>query len=439
MPLLDSSRERRLLWLLARTQFTVIMDFMVMMPLGPQIMHTFGIGPAAFATAVSVYSLCSGASGLLAATYVDRFDRRRLLLTVYGLFTLANLACALSGSYSMLLFARAFAGVTGGVLGSIIMAVLSDVIPPARRGAATGVVMSSFALAAMAGVPAGIAIGAHFGWSAPFFLLTALTVLIWLGARRTIPPLAEHLAGNRSQTLGEVLSGLWRLLTNPRHLRAFVLTFVMMGSHMLVIPFISPVLVANHGVPPQNLSWLYVAGGAASFFSSRAVGKLADRYGRRRVFVGAALLAFIPVLVMTHLPDWPFIGMLLFFPFFMVILSSRMVPMQALMTTVPAPQVRGAFLSANSAVMSVGTGVGAWLGGLLLSGGASGRIEGYGLNGWLAVAAGLFCVFWVSQVKGSDAQGDPSLAASPAAPASAAPAGASGPQTVPQAPRAEKA
>nr|WP_311529563.1 MFS transporter [uncultured Ralstonia sp.] len=433
MPLLDSSRERRLLWLLALTQFTVIMDFMVMMPLGPQIMHTFGIGPAAFATAVSVYSLCSGASGLLAATYVDRFDRRRLLLTVYGLFTLANLACALSGSYSMLLLARAFAGLTGGVLGSIIMAVLSDVIPPARRGAATGVVMSSFALAAMAGVPVGIAIGAHFGWSAPFFLLTALTVLIWLGARQTIPPLAEHLVGKRSQTLGEILTGLWQLLTNPRHLRAFVLTFVMMGSHMMVIPFISPVLVANHGVSPQDLSWLYVAGGAASFFSSRAVGKLADRYGRRRVFVGAALLAFIPVLVMTHLPDWPFIGMLLFFPFFMVILSSRMVPMQALMTTVPAAQVRGAFLSANSAVMSVGTGVGAWAGGLLLSGGAGGRIEGYGLNGWLAVAAGLFCVFWVRQVKGSDAHGDPSLAA-PSAPS--APSGA---QTVPHAPQAEKA
>ncbi|PLT16206.1 MULTISPECIES: MFS transporter [Ralstonia] len=430
MPLLDPSRERRLLWLLALTQFTVIMDFMVMMPLGPQIMHTFGIGPAAFATAVSVYSLCSGASGLLAATYIDRFDRRRLLLTVYGLFTLANLACALSGNYAMLLFARAFAGVTGGVLGSIILAVLSDVIPPARRGAATGVVMSSFALAAMAGVPVGIAIGAHFGWSAPFFLLTALTVLIWLGARQTVPPLAGHLADKRSQTFGDVLVNLWRLLTNPGHLRAFVLTFVMMGSHMLVIPFISPVLVANHGVAPQDLSWLYVAGGAASFFTSRAVGKLADRYGRRRVFVAATLLACIPVLVMTHLPDWPFVGMLLFFPCFMVVLSSRMVPMQALMTTVPNPQVRGAFLSANSAVMSVGTGVGAWLGGLLLGNGAAGHIQGYGLNGWLAVAAGLFCVFWISQVKGSDERGDPSLAA---------PAGPSAPQPVPQAPQAEKA
>lgn len=412
-----------MLWLLALTQFTVIMDFMVMMPLGPQIMHTFGIGPAAFATAVSVYSLCSGVSGLLAATYTDRFDRRRLLLTVYGLFTLANLACALSGSYAMLLFARAFAGLTGGVLGSLVLAILSDVVPPARRGAATGVVMSSFALAAMAGVPVGIALGAHLGWTAPFFLLTALTALTWLGARQTIPPLTEHLSGT-SQTLGQILAGLWQLLSNPRHLRAFALTFVMMGSHMLVIPFISPVLVANHGVAPQDLSWLYVAGGAASFFTSRAVGKLADRYGRRRVFMVAALLAFIPVLVMTHLPDWPFIGMLLFFPCFMVVLSSRMVPMQALMTTVPAPQVRGAFLSANSAVMSVGTGAGAWLGGLLLSTGAGGRIEGYGLNGWLAVAAGLLCVFWVRQVKGADERGDPSLVTSSAP---------SAPQTVPHA------
>ena len=430
MPLLEPTRERRLLWLLALTQFTVIMDFMVMMPLGPQIMHTFGIGPAAFATAVSVYSLCSGASGLLAATYTDRFDRRRLLLAVYGLFTLANLACALSNSYAMLLFARAFAGVTGGVLGSIIMAVLSDVIPPARRGAATGVVMSSFALAAMAGVPVGVALGAHLGWTAPFFLLTALTVLIWLGARQTVPPLTAHLTGTR-QTPSEILTGLWHLLTHPRHLRAFLLTFVMMGSHMLVIPFISPVLVANHGVAPQDLAWLYVAGGAASFFSSRAVGKLADRYGRRRVFVAAALLAFIPVLVMTHLPDWPFIGMLLFFPCFMVVLSSRMVPMQALMTTVPNPQVRGAFLSANSAVMSVGTGVGAWVGGLLLSNGAGGHIAGYGLNGWLAVAAGLFSVFWVSQVKGSDERGDPSLA-TPAAPQSV-------PHAVPQAAQSDQA
>ncbi|AXV72708.1 MFS transporter [Ralstonia solanacearum] len=397
-----------MLWLLALTQFTIIMDFMVMMPLGPQIMHTFGIGPAAFAAAVSAYSWCSGASGLLAATYIDRFDRRRLLLTVYALFSLSNLACALAGTFPLLLAARAFAGLSGGVLGAVILAIVSDVVPPARRGAATGVIMSSFALAAVAGVPIGIALGAHLGWAAPFFLLTALTALFWLGARQTVPPLTAHLRED-GHSLGQILGGLWQLLTHPHHLRAFVLTFVMMSSHMMVIPFISPVLVANHGIAPQDLSWLYVAGGAATFFTSRAVGRLADRYGRRRVFVAAALLSFIPVLVMTHLPAWPFIGMLLFFPCFMVILSSRMVPMQALMTTVPAPQVRGAFLSANNAVMSIGTGCGAWLGGLLLSTGAGGQIDGYGFNGWVAVVASLFCVLWIRGIKGSDAHGDPSM------------------------------
>ncbi|AST28867.1 MFS transporter [Ralstonia pseudosolanacearum] len=408
MPPLAPQHERRLLWLLALTQFTIIMDFMVMMPLGPQIMHTFGIGPAAFAAAVSAYSWCSGASGLLAATYIDRFDRRRLLLTVYALFSLSNLACALAGTFPLLLAARAFAGLSGGVLGAVILAIVSDVVPPARRGAATGVIMSSFALAAVAGVPIGIALGAHLGWAAPFFLLTALTALFWLGARQTVPPLTAHLRED-GHSLGQILGGLWQLLTHPHHLRAFVLTFVMMSSHMMVIPFISPVLVANHGIAPQDLSWLYVAGGAATFFTSRAVGRLADRYGRRRVFVAAALLSFIPVLVMTHLPAWPFIGMLLFFPCFMVILSSRMVPMQALMTTVPAPQVRGAFLSANNAVMSIGTGCGAWLGGLLLSTGAGGQIGGYGFNGWVAVVASLFCVLWIRGIKGSDAHGDPSM------------------------------
>lgn len=408
MPTLAPQHERRLLWLLALTQFTIIMDFMVMMPLGPQIMRTFGIGPAAFAAAVSAYSWCSGASGLLAATYIDRFDRRRLLLAVYALFSLSNLACALAGTFPLLLAARAFAGLSGGVLGSVILAIVSDVVPPARRGAATGVIMSSFALAAVAGVPIGIALGAHLGWAAPFFLLTVLTALFWLGARQAVPPLTAHLRAG-SHSLGQILGGLWQLLSHPHHLRAFVMTFVMMSSHMMVIPFISPVLVANHGIAPQDLSWLYVAGGAATFFTSRAVGRLADRYGRRRVFVAAALLSCIPMLVMTHLPAWPFIGMLLFFPCFMVILSSRMVPMQALMTTVPAPQVRGAFLSANSAVMSIGTGCGAWLGGLLLSTGAGGHIDGYGFNGWVAVVASLFCVLWIHRIKGSDAHGDPSM------------------------------
>ncbi|HYS63668.1 MAG TPA: MFS transporter [Paraburkholderia sp.] len=409
---ISTKHERRLLWLLALTQFTIIMDFMVMMPLGPQIMHAFSITPAAFATAVSAYSWCSGLSGLFAATYIDRFDRRRLLLTVYALFALSNLACALADSFALLLAARAFAGITGGVLGSVIMAIVSDVIPVQRRGAATGTIMTAFSLAAIAGVPAGVMLGAHFSWAAPFFLLVALSLIVWFAGRQLVPPLAEHLS-RRQPALGEVLPDLWRLLSNPRHLNAFALTFMMMVAHMLVIPFISPVLVANHGVAPAQLSWLYMAGGAATFFTSRRVGRFADRFGTRRVFRIAVVLSFLPVLFVTHLPDLPFYALVLFFPFFMVLLSSRMVPMQALLTTVPEPARRGAFLSANSALQALGTGCGAWIGGLMLGSSPGGQIVGYGTVGWAGVGVALLGVFWISRVQGaqSDAPGSGILAA----------------------------
>ncbi|WP_321933502.1 MFS transporter [Paraburkholderia sp. J8-2] len=410
-------RERTLLWLLALTQFTVIMDFMVMMPLGPQIMHAFAITPAAFATAVSAYSLCSGLSGLLAATYIDRFDRRRLLQVAYALFALSNLACALATNFHLLLAARAFAGLTGGILGSIVMAIVSDVIPAARRGAATGIIMTAFSIAAIAGVPAGVLLGAHYGWSAPFLLLVALSVAIWLAGSRVVPSLTEHL-GQRTP-LAQVLPNLWQLLTLPRHLKAFALTFTMMAGHMLVIPFIAPMLVGNHGVAPQQLSWLYMAGGAATFMTSRAVGRLADRYGKRRVFRVMALVSLAPVLFVTHLPTLPFFALVAFFALFMISMSGRMVPMQALLTTIPEPARRGAFLSANSAVQALGTGIGAWLGGQWLTNGAHGAIIGFGQNGWIAAALTCVAVLWVARVRGAteDAPNDVAAPAASVAPA----------------------
>ncbi|MEX3948970.1 MFS transporter [Paraburkholderia sp. EG287B] len=416
-------RERTLLWLLALTQFTVIMDFMVMMPLGPQIMHAFAITPAAFATAVSAYSLCSGLSGLLAATYIDRFDRRRLLQVAYALFALSNLACALATNFHLLLAARAFAGLTGGVLGSIVMAIVSDVIPAARRGAATGVIMTAFSIAAIAGVPAGVLLGAHYGWSAPFMLLVVLSVAIWLAGSRVVPSLTAHL-GQRTP-LAHVLPNLWRLLTLPRHLKAFALTFTMMAGHMLVIPFIAPMLVGNHGIAPQQLSWLYMAGGAATFVTSRAVGRLADRYGKRRVFRVMALVSLVPVLFVTHLPTLPFLALVAFFALFMISMSGRMVPMQALLTTIPEPARRGAFLSANSAVQALGTGIGAWLGGQWLTNGAHGAIIGFGQNGWIAAALTCVAVLWVSRVRGAseDVPNDVAVSAS-AVPAAATAAAA---------------
>jgi len=395
LPLSDS-RERLVLWLLALIQFTVIMDFMVMMPLSPQLMHAFDISAAQFSGAVSAYAWCAGLSGLLAATYIDRFERKRLLLTVFMLFNLSNLACALAPSFHVLVLSRAFAGLTGGVLGAIGMAIIGDLIPPQRRGAATGIVMTSFSMAAIAGVPLGVGLAARFGWQSPFYLLVVFSLAIWLLAMFVLPALTAHMA--QRVPLARVLPDLVGLFRVPSHLRAFLLSFVTMLSGMLVIPFISPVLVGNHGVRPGDIMWIYLAGGLATFFTSRMIGTWADRAGKHRVFRIMGLFSLLPVLGITHLPHLPLLALIALFPFFMVAMSGRNVPLQALMTTVPEPQRRGAFLSANAAVMQIGTGLGALLGGQWLHTDAAGHIAGYGINGWVGAALALFSVWWVSRV-----------------------------------------
>lgn len=394
---LTPARERLVLWLLALTQFTVIMDFMVMMPLAPQLMQAFAITPAAVSGAVSAYAWCAGLSGLLAAMYIDRFDRKRLLLWMFALFTLSNLACAVAPNFHVLVLSRAFAGVTGGVLGAIIMAIIGDLIPGHRRGAATGIVMTSFSLAAVAGVPTGVMLAAHFGWASPFYLLVVFSVVIWALAARALPSMVDHLT--HPVPLSAVLPNLIGLYSVPNHLRAFALSFVNMTTGMLVIPFISPVLVANLGVKPAEITYVYLAGGLATLVSARLVGKWSDRAGAHKVYRYLALLSVVPMMFMTHMPVMPLIAVVLFFPFFMTAVSGRTIPLQALMTTVPEPARRGAFLSANAAIQQLGSGVGALLGGLTLTTDAAGHILGYGLNGWLAAGLTVFSVLWVGSVR----------------------------------------
>jgi predicted MFS family arabinose efflux permease len=396
---LTPARERIVLWLLALTQFTVIMDFMVMMPLAPQLMRAFAIEPAAVSGAVSAYAWCAGISGLAAAMYIDRFDRKKLLLVVFALFTLSNLACAAAPNFHVLVLSRAFAGLSGGILGAIVMAIIGDLIPANRRGAATGIVMTSFSMASVLGVPTGVMLAAHYGWASPFYILVICSLPILLLAARVLPALDSHLPNNTP--LSAVLPNLLALYKKREHLKAFLLSVVNMMTGMMVIPFISPVLVNNVGLQPAEITYVYLAGGLATFFTARRIGTWSDRYGAQKVYRIVSLLFILPVLFITHMPTLPLVGVMLFFPFFMVLASGRNIPMQALMTTVPEPARRGAFLSANAAIQQVGTGVGALLGGLTLHTQASGHIAGYGLNGWIAAGLALLTVLWVGQVRGA--------------------------------------
>ena len=408
-PVLSARRESMLLWLLAFTQFTVIMDFMVMMPLSPQLMRAFQVGPSAISGAVSAYAWCAGLSGLLAATYIDRFSRKKLMLTMFCLFTLSNLGCALAPTFHALVIARAFAGLTGGVLSSITMAIIADVIPAQRRGAATGIVMTSFGMAAVAGVPAGVMLGAHYNWAAPFFLLVLMSVLIWTCAFFILPALDAHLADG-VRKLRDIVPDLLGLFKIQRQRDAFLLSGINMLGSMMVIPFIAPTLVGNLGVQPVDMTWVYLCGGAAALASSRWLGRMADRFGALTTFRIAILWSIVPALLLTHLVPLPMALIVLTFVLFMTSMSARNIPMQALLTTIPAPSQRGAFLSVNSAIQQLGTGLGAWLGGQFLTTDSAGHIAGYGVNGWIAAAIALFASFWVLRLRA------PHAVTAPAAP-----------------------
>ena len=271
--------------------------------------------------------------------------------------------------------------------------------------------MTSFSLAAVVGVPAGVMLAAHFGWASPFYLLVLFSLVIWALGARTLPSITGHLT--QRVPLSAVLPNLIGLYRVPNHLKAFALSFVNMMTGMLVIPFISPVLVNNLGVKPAEITYVYLAGGLATLVSARMVGKWSDRAGAHKVYRYLALLSVLPMMFVTHMPAMPLVAIILFFPFFMTAVSGRTIPLQALMTTVPDPSKRGAFLSANSAIQQLGSGVGALLGGLTLHTDAAGHILGYAWNGWIAAGLTVFSVLWVGKVA-SAVEATPATPATPA-------------------------
>lgn len=389
LPHLELERERPLLAVLAGIQFTHIVDFMIMMPLGPQFMELFGIGPAQFSLLVSSYTLSAGVVGLVAALFIDRFDRRHALLALYAGFIAATLACGTAPGYGWLLAARAAAGACGGLLGASVFAIVGDVIPESRRGAAMGTVMSAFSLAAVAGVPIGLVLANAYGWRAPFLFLSAVSLAIFAFAPRRVPRLRRHVhhAAGRS-----ALARLAEVVGHRNHLRAFALVTALTLSAFTVIPFISPYMVANVGLTLDDLPLIYLAGGLMTLFTARWIGRLADRHGKRRVFSATALLSLVPILLVTHLPAAPLGVAIAVTTLFMVLVSGRFVPAMALITASVEPRLRGSFMSVHASVQQFASAVAALGAGLVIGRGAEGALIHYGTVGWAAAIATLAAV-----------------------------------------------
>ncbi len=388
-------QERWLLWTLAAIQFTHIVDFMVMMPLGPKLIQLFQLSDASFGLLVSSYSIAAGVAGLIASVYVDRFDRRRVLLVVYACFALATLACAWAPTHAMLLLARILAGVFGGMLGALVQTIVGDVVPFERRGQAMGVVMSAFALATVAGLPVALWLANTWGWHWPFLSIAILSAVCWLAAWRWVPKLNAHL---QSQTKQSPWQRLYEVFSQKNHWWAFGLSVLMVLGSFSIIPYITIFTTTNLGLSQEQVPLVYLVGGLATLFTSRLWGRLADQYGKVLMFRCLALLAAVPMVVLTHLNHVPLWGLLLVTTAFFVFVSGRMVPGMALLTEATQPQWRGGFMSVNNALQSAAMGIGAWLGGVMISRTPQGLLQDYERCGWLALGTSLLIVWWVGHL-----------------------------------------
>ncbi|CAG0124236.1 Purine efflux pump PbuE [Rhodocyclaceae bacterium] len=393
--MLTPQRERYLLLTLAGIQFSHILDFMIMMPLGPILMAAFGIGTHEFGLLVASYSFSAALSGLLAATFVDRFERKRFLLSMFALFGLATLACGLAPGYATLLVARGLAGVFGGVMGAMVQTMIGDVIPFSRRAKAGGIVSAAFSLSTVAGVPLSLWLANHLGWRAPFILIAAFTVLFIIVGLRVLPELRHHIS---TEKRAHPFSAMFAVLRDANHLRALLFSALIIFSGFTVIPYITVYAVRNVGISQHDIPLVYLAGGAATLITARLIGHWADLHGKIKIYRLVATAALLPLLVITQIGVVPLWLWLICTTTFFVLVSGRMIPAMAIITSAAQPKLRGTFMSLNATIQSLAMGLATTLGGFIITQNSMGQIAGYGTAGYIAITANLLAIVFVARI-----------------------------------------
>jgi predicted MFS family arabinose efflux permease len=392
--------ERGLLLTLAAIQFSHILDFMIMMPLGPMLIDELGISTHEFGLLVASYSFSAAFSGLFAATFVDRFERKRFLLVIFVLFGLATLACAIAPGYATLLIARGLAGAFGGVLGALVQTIVGDTIPFARRAKASGTVAAAFSFSTVAGVPLSLWLASMFHWRAPFVLIVVMVLIFLFIANRTLPELRHHL---NQEKRAHPFIDLFAVMRDPNHWRAMTLSAMIIFSGFTVIPYITVYAVSNIAISQHDIAYIYLVGGAATLFTARAIGQWADAAGKVKVYRIVAFCAMLPILLVTQVEHASLALWLVFTTLFFVLVSGRFIPAMAIITSAAQPRLRGTFMSLNATVQSLAMGLAATLSGYIITQDASGQVVGYSNVGYVAIAANLLAMWFVSRIVMHDA------------------------------------
>jgi DHA1 family inner membrane transport protein len=375
---------------MALLNFTHILDFMIMMPLGNILMPQWNLNSSQFSIIVSSYSLAAFVSSFAAIFFADKFDRKNVLLVAYFGFLAGTVGCAFATNAATMIIARSVTGIFGGLISAQVLSIIADIIPYERRGQAMGMLMGGFALASVVGVPFGLYLANQFNWYFPFLVVAGVGVLLLPLLLRYVPSVRGHLA-NPIPLKGRIESFV-HIFSDRTQMTALAFSFILIMGHFLIIPLFNPYMVYNVGVPQKDTPLIYLFGGISSLITAQFVGKLSDKYGKRQVFVIAAAASLILILMLTNMPKIPVYWVLIIFSVWFSAATGRTVPGQAMTTQAVSAKTRGSFMSLNSCMQSLGTGFAGLLSGWLTFSDANFAIHHYDYLGYLSAILILICI-----------------------------------------------
>jgi len=399
-PVLDrgfSRYQSLLVALLAFVQFTIILDFMIMSPLGAIIMPALDITATQFGVAVSAYAFSAGVSGILAAGFADRFDRKRLLVFFYVGFILGTGFCALAPSYHLLLLGRIVTGLFGGVIGSVVLAIITDLFVLQLRGRVMGFVQTAFAASQVLGIPAGLFLSNHWNWHVAFGALVGLSIAGIAAIVLVMKPVDGHLRLKQDKT---AFRHLIATVGQPRYTLAFAVTTLLSTGGFMLMPFGSAFTVHNLGIDIAHLPTIYLISGLFSIFTGPLVGRASDAFGKFPTFVFGSAVSVVMVLIYTHLGEVSLTTVIVVNVLMFVGIFSRMIPSQALISAIPEPSQRGSFSAISASLQQLSGGLGSVLAAAIIAQNADGSLRHFDWLGYIVVAtsiASLIAMYFVQK------------------------------------------
>ncbi len=386
-----------ILYTLALVNFIHIIDSMLIMPLGDIFIEEFSISSGEYSFLVSAYALAAFCSSLIGVFYLDRFDRKTSLLFIYFGFGLGTLACAFADSYFQLVSLRIFTGFFGGMIGAMVLSVVSDLYPFKERGTAMGILFSAFSAASALGVPLGIYLAAKSNWQLPFMVIGICALVICGFVLLFFPTMKNHLKVQDKKM--SIVKTITAITSDQNQLNALLAGFVLVLAHFMIIPFISPYLIKNVGISQVDIAYQFFFGGVATVISAPYIGRMTDKYGVMKVFTIVMVLSFIPTVIITNLKIVPLWVAICFTTMFFVFASGRMISPNTIITAAASTTNRGSFMSIKSALQQLAIGLSALISGSIVYIGSDDLYHNYAYVGYISIALAFVTIFLLKRIK----------------------------------------